>query len=66
MNCPECGAGKVKTLDTRSYVDSEEGFYYTERRRECISCGNKYKTLEVDIEVWYARRQHGNNTGSKG
>jgi transcriptional regulator NrdR family protein len=68
MNCPECGAGGagvVKTVDTRSYMDGDEGFYYTERRKHCLECGNKFKTLEVGIDVWLARRANGIDPGSE-
>lgn len=63
MNCPECNESGVKTLDTRSYVDEEQGFYYVERKRVCNTCGYKYMTIEVDIEVWHTRRsENGGDT----
>lgn len=66
MNCPECGSNRVRTSDTRSYVDSDEGFYYTERRKYCTDCDNKFKTLEVGIDVWLARRANGIDPGIEG
>jgi transcriptional regulator NrdR family protein len=65
MNCPACNEGGVKTIDTRPYVDEQENFYYVERKKHCTSCGYRFKTLEVDVDVWYARSNYGGNTGSE-
>lgn len=50
MNCPACGGRKIKTRDVRSYHDPNKNFYYVERRRLCLTCDHKFKTIELDIE----------------
>lgn len=52
MNCPECDEGGVRTVDTRSFVHSELNFYFVARRKVCMSCGHKYKTIEVEQSIW--------------
>lgn len=42
MRCPFCGWGDSKVLETRV---AEEG-YSIRRRRECISCQNRFTTYE--------------------
>ena len=49
MRCT-CG-GKTQTKDTRQWRD-ERGFDWVERRRVCIRCGEKHKTIEVPKSVW--------------
>lgn len=51
MNCPECG-DKVRCLDTRTYDEPSKGFEYVERIRECTSCGHRFVTIEVSVDVW--------------
>ena len=40
MRCPYCGFADTKVIDSR---DSEEGI---RRRRECLSCGERFNTFE--------------------
>lgn len=49
MNCPECGNQKIKTKEVRSYHDPVNSFYYVERRRVCLACHHKFKTIELDL-----------------
>ncbi|MBO4243279.1 MAG: transcriptional repressor NrdR [Clostridiales bacterium] len=42
MRCPKCGNADDKVIDTRP---SEEG-RTIRRRRECLSCGNRFSTIE--------------------
>ena len=42
MRCPRCGSSEDKVNDTRP---SDEG-RSIRRRRECISCGYRYSTIE--------------------
>jgi transcriptional regulator NrdR family protein len=45
MTCPECN-GKTKVVDSRTDEDS------TLRRRECIDCGYRFSTVEVDKDMY--------------
>ena len=45
MTCPKCYE-KTKVIDSRSDEDS------TERRRECLACGYRFSTIEVDKELY--------------
>jgi transcriptional regulator NrdR family protein len=49
MNCSECGNEKIKTKEVRSFHDPVNNFYYVERRRQCLNCHHKFKTIELDI-----------------
>ena len=42
MKCPYCGAEESKVIDSRPTEDSER----IRRRRECLSCGYRYTTIE--------------------
>jgi transcriptional regulator NrdR family protein len=50
MNCSDCGNQKIKTKEVRSFHDPVNNFYYVERRRQCLSCHHKFKTIELDIK----------------
>lgn len=54
MNCSECGNEKIKTKEVRSFHDPINSFYYVERRRQCLNCHHKFKTIELDLKD-YAR-----------
>lgn len=43
MRCPFCGSRKDRVVDTRS----SKGGRATRRRRECLSCGQRYTTYEA-------------------
>lgn len=45
MTCPVCGAKTIVT-NTRSKTDS------LERRRVCLKCGFKFRTVEVDKDYF--------------
>lgn len=42
MKCPECG-GKTQTFDTYHWKE------FTRRRRECLVCGQRFSTIEMQI-----------------
>lgn len=52
MICPECGHSEVRTLDVRTYRDPQMDFHYVERKRRCPACEHKFRTIEVNLEVW--------------
>ena len=55
MNCPYCGSGEFKTLETR---DSPENT--TRRRKECITCGKRFTTYEyVETVELMVRKKDG-------
>lgn len=41
MNCPYCGSGDSKVIDSRPKDDT------IKRRRECIKCGARFTTFEI-------------------
>ena len=43
MKCPYCGSDKSSVLDSRT----AENINATARRRECLSCGEKFSTIEI-------------------
>jgi len=45
MTCPKCYA-KTKVIDSRTDEDS------TERRRECLECGYRFSTIEIDKDLY--------------
>ena len=44
MNCPLCGGGTA-VCDSRPEADS------VNRRRRCLSCDYKFRTVEVDMDM---------------
>lgn len=42
MKCPYCGYGESKVIDSRPTEDDEK----IRRRRECLSCGQRFTTYE--------------------
>ena len=50
MRCPFCGSAETKVIDSRFNEDS----YSIKRRRECLSCGARFNTLESS-ELSYPR-----------
>jgi len=42
MRCPACGTSDSRVVDTSSYPDQGE----IRRRRECLSCGRRFTTVE--------------------
>lgn len=51
MLCPSCEE-RTKVLETRQFYDKNGGFYYLDRRRECLSCGERFFSLEIPRDVW--------------
>ncbi len=43
MHCPFCGAEDTKVIDSRLVADGDQ----IRRRRECLSCRERYTTYEV-------------------
>ena len=42
MRCPKCGCADDKVIDSRAARDGST----VRRRRECLSCGHRFSTLE--------------------
>ena len=51
MLCPSCDCNTTVT-DTRKYYDKELGFYYVERKRKCVNCGERFSSIEVNRDIW--------------
>lgn len=51
MGCDECGE-KTEILDTRTYKEENNDFIFTQRRRVCLECKNRFNTIEVTMDVW--------------
>lgn len=45
MQCPKCKSEQVIVYDSRSSI-------YTKRKRKCLICGNKWKTIEIPQETY--------------
>ena len=45
MTCPDCNE-KTKVIDSTAFEDS------IERRRECLACGYRFNTIEIDKELY--------------
>jgi transcriptional repressor NrdR len=43
MHCPFCGGSSTRVIDTTRYGD------YVRRRRECLSCSQRFSTIERAI-----------------
>ena len=43
MHCPFCNANETKVIDSRLVADGNQ----VRRRRECLSCGERYTTYET-------------------
>lgn len=43
MHCPFCGANDTKVIDSRLVAEGDQ----VRRRRECVSCKERYTTFEV-------------------
>ncbi len=46
MRCPNCKSVQTQVLDSRVRVHTDEVY----RRRECLDCQTRWKTLEVYAE----------------
>ena len=45
MTCPNCNE-KTKVIESNAFEDS------IERRRECLACGYRFNTIEIDKELY--------------
>lgn len=45
MTCPKCG-GETCVIDSRPSEDS------VRRRRECLECGDRFNTMEIDADYY--------------
>ena len=45
MTCPKCGA-ETCVIDSRPSEDS------VRRRRECLECGERFNTMEIDADYY--------------
>lgn len=50
MQCPLCGAPDTKVIDSRLALEGEQ----VRRRRECLSCGERFTTYEA-VELMLPR-----------
>ena len=46
MTCPSCGCSDTRIVDSRKREDS------VFRRRECIECGKRFNTIEIDYDLY--------------
>ena len=46
MNCPSCNHDKNATLESRKSPN------ITRRRRECLECGHRWTTSEINTEEY--------------
>lgn len=54
MKCPKCGTKESRVKKTIIHIE-ESGFAFGElkkRDRECLSCGNHFRTFEVHEAVF--------------
>ena len=54
MKCPVC-ASKTKVNDSRVNVDT------VDRRRECLGCGYRFNTVELDQDMYENLLKKGND-----
>ena len=54
MTCPKCNE-KTKVIDSIPNDDS------TERRRECVACGYRFSTVEIDKDLYERLVRHNDN-----
>lgn len=51
MTCPKCN-NKTKVIDSMTDEDS------TTRRRECMVCGYRFSTIEIDKDLYERLVKH--------
>lgn len=49
MRCPSCGHKKTRTYDVRQRTDD---FDYVVRIKRCMECDHRFRTIEVDLELF--------------
>lgn len=52
MRCPQCACEDLKTHDTRQRYDEDGDFAYTVRIRRCKDCGHRFRTIEIEVELF--------------
>lgn len=57
--CPECGRKSSRLLDSRDVTDGRR------RRRECVSCGHRFSTVEM-VATMKRGLHRGEKAGRKG
>lgn len=45
MNCPKCG-GDTSVIDSKLKPDN------VRRRRKCLSCNERFNTMEIDMDYY--------------
>ena len=51
MTCPYCGCSDTRIVDSRKREDS------VFRRRECIECGKRFNTIEIDYDLYKQKKK---------
>lgn len=51
MKCPSCQSTNLEVRDTRATENS------VRRRRECMSCGHRWTTLELDQQTYESAKR---------
>lgn len=51
MTCPKCNE-KTRVIDSTTDEDS------TTRRRECVACGYRFSTIEIDKDLYERLVKH--------
>lgn len=52
MRCPICDGDKSRI---KSGTDDEDSFI---RTRECLDCGHSWRTIEIDVDMYYSNVKH--------
>lgn len=39
-------------METRQFYDKDIGFYYLDRKRECLACKERFTSLEIPYDIW--------------
>lgn len=57
--CPYCKQGKVIVREKRTIKSHDDDFRkdYARRRRQCLSCGQRWSTVEIHSSIWKLIRQ---------
>ena len=56
-NCPKCGSTETRVVDSRPRAYN--GNPTMRRRRECISCNERYSTYEFSVEFFNSLEETG-------
>jgi len=58
--CRKCGAEPGRAYDTRISADD-----IVTRRRECLECGYRWVTVEIDRDIYEKLKRDGDNDPTK-